>query len=394
MRCFSSIGKKRYVFPLLIFFLLLTGIKPLEGKPVRGISKNQCLAEAGHLLSIIRRWSKGSNRVILNIDAFRKTMKRVNGQPATFQKLAKYFKMEDGVVKPIRTGKENNLYDRIKIFAAKSRPGQKLTIGHILWMGLNACRDPNAKANLPLVFLTIHNVMRVLARPLQWTGPKFPGDYGHRKSDPMFPVFMDLLGRGLSAQRSLPEIMNRRGFNLKFGRKGVAGRNWSKDLFNNKIGIFQTLSGARNTEWNGGCHYYFWVGASGRMLLGWPAVMGGAFAEMRAKAGLGNKEQGAVEISHFICGSIFSSNIIKNLHRKKKNRNSTHYDHCNNCCKGHQLYCKRSGKVYSFSKSAIDKNLDGLCDICGKPYLTKSGKLVPGLYSAQRGDVVCRKKPW
>ncbi|MBM9520374.1 hypothetical protein JWG39_11180 [Desulforhopalus vacuolatus] len=61
-------------------------------------------------------------------------------------------------------------------------------------------------------------------------------------------------------------------------------------------------------------------------------------------------------------------------------------------CKGHLLYCKQRGTVYSYPKTAIDKNLDGKCDKCGLPYMLQ-GKLAPGLRGAQRGDVWCRDTP-
>jgi len=61
-------------------------------------------------------------------------------------------------------------------------------------------------------------------------------------------------------------------------------------------------------------------------------------------------------------------------------------------CKGHQLYCKQKGTVYSYPKTALDTNLDEKCDKCGLPYIIER-RLAPGLRGVQRGDVWCRDNP-
>ena len=83
---------------------------------------------------------------------------------------------------------------------------------------------------------------------------------------------------------------------------------WSMEaLYNRENGPFQFQPGVINAEWNGGCHYYFWIGALARTTLGSGAIVGGIIGEIRAKNAGWNEQQGVVEISHFVCGSIMGS---------------------------------------------------------------------------------------
>jgi hypothetical protein len=62
------------------------------------------------------------------------------------------------------------------------------------------------------------------------------------------------------------------------------------------------------------------------------------------------------------------------------------------CCKGHQMYCKHGRTVYSYARTAIDRNSDGICDICKLPYRTRKGRLTAR--SAHVGGEECRRSPW
>gem|GEM_PF-6193948 len=66
------------------------------------------------------------------------------------------------------------------------------------------------------------------------------------------------------------------------------------------------------------------------------------------------------------------------------------------CCRGHHLYCKEAyaSQVYDYPHTALDRDENGICDICGKRYLRNNHKLAPGLRYALRGDYICKPKPW
>jgi hypothetical protein len=61
-------------------------------------------------------------------------------------------------------------------------------------------------------------------------------------------------------------------------------------------------------------------------------------------------------------------------------------------CKGHHLLCKRYSTEYDYPNTALDKNRDWKCDICGKRFMVGPKETAPGLRGAQRGDVSCRQK--
>ncbi len=64
-------------------------------------------------------------------------------------------------------------------------------------------------------------------------------------------------------------------------------------------------------------------------------------------------------------------------------------------CKGHDLYCSEgnSQTVKHFPKSAVDQNMDNVCDICGRPCFISREHLAHGLKTVLRGDVKCSQKP-
>ncbi len=236
--------------------------------------------------------------------------------------LAAYLHLEDGSTpfKPLRTGYEVALYNKIKDFIVNRPPGARLGPDELLRMGLDVTSSQNnGIANLQVTFLTVHNVVRLLARQEHWFGD-FPDnrrgtrEVGHLPDDPAYPILQDILGLGTTGGQALPDILHIR--HEKSGQVFLG--KLRPALFDLKDGPFQPEPGAQNAEkpeaqaiWNGGCHYYFWVGAVAQSTLGAAAVMGGIRGESKGKEG-GSEQEGAVQLTHFVCGSIFASEVIKN----------------------------------------------------------------------------------
>ena len=218
---------------------------------------------------------------------------------------------EDGKDKPIRTGYEVALYNKIKDFIA-THPNEKIDTSAILKMGLESASD-NKKVNLQVALLTVHNVVRFLARPGQWaadspTGKSSVHDYGHPSTDPLYPVFRELRGYESTQGTSLVKTMGIK-LRTKETQIDVAGvpvnSQWTQELFDPVKGVFSPLPGASNSLWNGGAHYYFWVGAVADTVLTFRkrAADWGAGKEM--KEGLKGNQQAAVQIGVFNCGADF-----------------------------------------------------------------------------------------
>lgn len=131
---------------------------------------------------------------------------------------------------PPRTGYETELYRRIKAAAAR---GEGIDQEWLLRNALEASIDRKGAVNLQDVFLTIHNVTRLLARPETWwvdhwkvSGAVLPGFLGGGevtsgkwapgwrglKDDPMYPIVRDIFGDAPvegegSGQPTLAEMM-------------------------------------------------------------------------------------------------------------------------------------------------------------------------------------------
>jgi hypothetical protein len=286
----------------------LTPIAHAKTAP-KSISQSACSARAGHLLKVIETWSKPKNRRVAydTPNFWNRLGLGKDDVNARRLKLGNYLKFEDGVKKPYRTGHEVQFYQRLKVAISKKTSGGHIAADDMIVMGLESCKDASGNANLQETLLTIHNVIRLLARPQQWTGATLPGDYGHPASDPAYPILQDVLGRQTTGGRTLAEIYKMR---LKPNGEVVMQSYSMSRLFDPKTGPFQPQPGARNAEWNAGCHYYYWIGALGRTTLGGAAIIGGLVGEKGGKQG--NEDQGTVEISHFVCGSIFGTELFKN----------------------------------------------------------------------------------
>lgn len=282
--------------------LLLAGLAFAETP--EGISEEAAKARAGRLMSVVESWEKDTGiHVVYDTAAFWKKL----GPKATFNSLAQYIKLEDGVKEPLRTGREVELYNRIKGFCAARKDGDTLGMDRLLQLGLESAEPANSTVILQEVVLTLHNVVRLLARPQQWAGPGHVDDFGHPESDPAFPILEDLRGRKATKDRTMADM-----FDIKRKPDGaLRDDQWPYyTLFHLTTGVFQPQPGAIDALWNGGCHYYFWVGALARTVLGPAAVVGGLVAELKAKEATGSAEQGVVQVTHFTAGSMFGSDAF------------------------------------------------------------------------------------
>jgi len=275
----------------------------------KGISQAACRARAGHLVKVTQNWAIAGHRVRYDIEEFWRVTGLGTNDAVRRLKLGQYLKFEDGAVPPVRTGREVAVYQRLKQFLATRQPSQRVGMDTLLTLGLDACQEHGA-ANLQVVLLTLHNVVRLLARPQQWAGAPLPRDYGHPASDPAYPILQDILGRGTTGGPALPDIMHIRCYPTGHPQAGGVPAIWCMGtLFDPRTGPFQPQPGATNAEWNGGTHYYYWIGALARTTLGPAFVMGGLMGEKGGK--VGNEAQGTIEISQFICGSMFGSELFK-----------------------------------------------------------------------------------
>lgn len=273
-----------------------------------GLSDAAAEARAGVLLAALEAWEKTTGRRV--VFAGRANMKRVSD----------HLKLEDGVVEPLRSGQEVAFYNRLKQFASTRDGGKVLKMDDLLTIGLEV--TPVAKdntVNLYDTLLTVHNTMRLLARPEQWlgelTGTKEADHFGHPNTDPAKPIMLDLLGRGSSGGTAFPKIMAST-LNVRCRANGeVYSGNWCVDLFG-PTGIFQSQPGIHRSEpedrnhWNGGCNYYYWIGAIAYPTLGSLGVWYGGRGEQSAKGATATALRGKVEISYFKAGAKFTEKVM------------------------------------------------------------------------------------
>ncbi len=294
---------QRLIIPTIFCILLPL---PVVAQNPAGISEAACDQRAKDLMQVTRDWTQsGKRNVAYDTDGFWKAL----GPDVNYNKLTNYITKEDGVVKPVRSGHEVALYNKIKEFVSNRNAGDRLDMSKLLRMGLDSCSNAGGEANLQITLLTIHNVVRILARPQQWSGPGIAGDYGHPETDPAYPILQDLQGRSSTGGPTFPAMMG-----IRQKPSGEVGDPlWSmRTLFDQQKGAFENEPGAINAEWNAGCHYYHWIGGLARSTLGSAAIMGGIVGEIRAKDATGNRDQGVIEVSDFVCGSIFGSEAFRN----------------------------------------------------------------------------------
>lgn len=282
---------------------------------VKSISQEACHARAGRLVKVIEEEKAAGHTVVYDDLAFYKSFGAPDASHGKVR-LAQYINLEDGMttIPPLRTGHEVDLYNAIKAHII-AHPSDALGPDRILAMAIEA---HGSTVNLQAALLTAHNVIRLLARPGQWSGDRVDGtrgneQVGHPDSDPARPILLDLLGRKSSSSGpTLAEAMkipirkekDPKAPALPVGEVMVP--EWSMKLFD-KGGSFQLQPNAPNAEWNAGASYYFWIGALAQTTLGTAAVMKGITGEGGAKTEMGQKDQGAFEISHLVCGGMFGT---------------------------------------------------------------------------------------
>jgi len=187
--------------------------------------------------------------------------------------LALYIKDEDGNVPVIRTGYEVELYKTLKYRYMNKKNYEPLPLSHLFTAAIFAILDKergndvnrHAVVNVLDVLLTAHNVSRLLARPEQWAAnfPKTHAGQNRTRQDSARPIFDDLMGRRSVDQ--YPTFLQYYDYDSKrpyFDYHKVIG------AFYGKNGVFEFIPQASEANdgwtpdhWNGGMHYYFWVGA-------------------------------------------------------------------------------------------------------------------------------------
>lgn len=205
----------------------------------------------------------------------------------SYKDLFFYVKDEDGYVDPIRTGYETDFYSylkkRLKSGGSKKKLSPVKTFRAVTRLIRKKRKKKTRKRPVSVnafeVLLTAHNVTRMLARPEQWSAslPAMANGRNRYIYDPASVIIKDLIGQrsvdDLKDFKSLMKIsrfQHTRVYEAFFGKKGPY-------VFYKSA---RSAKGASPAHWNGGIHYYFWVGAmaeevgysAGRGVGGWAAV--------------------------------------------------------------------------------------------------------------------------
>jgi len=229
---------------------------------------------------------------------------------------------------PPRSGHEIKFYTKLKEYLRTRGPGQKLDPGQLLRMGMEAAADGNGDVNLADVYLTVHNVVRLLARPTQWSSDT---SLDSMKDDPVHPILLDIQGRkSIDGHKSLADLRGSRRAPQDLPRSGIrkgeiTDRNYTKDnLFDispDGDGLFAPLRGVNDALGNGGAYYYFWLGTFTQTLGGDLAIKGGDWYEWAQKKGglqyiplpwARNEidfERGKMQLGHFRGGGILADRL-------------------------------------------------------------------------------------
>ena len=218
--------------------------------------------------------------------------------------MKEHLDLEDGYVQPLRTGREVAFYNALKQRVRALKPGERIDRAQMLSLGLRTATPRDGKVHLPEVYLTVHNVIRLLARPEQWTGSPLPGDYGHPPGDPAYPILQDVLGRRSSDGG--PSLAD----HFKVRRKPdgeILQRSYSVEtLFGQEGGVFEYYEGAPTGHINGGAHYYFWVGMLGQRYFTGFGVSVARAKEAVLKSMTNEASRGTYQLDHFQRGARIS----------------------------------------------------------------------------------------
>lgn len=391
---------------LLILSVGCVGLLPLQhakcDEPyerwVGLLPKNKAVADADRLLTIMKEFQEKNLKPGECLQFF--------GKRGTTD-LLKVVNEEGRGFTPPRSGYETQLYNKIKDFVEKN-PGQKIDTETLFRLGLESCVDPQGGVSLQDTALTIHNIVRILARPESWLtqthepgvliwtpfgdkqlteGKDLPGWKG-MTDDPAFPILQDLGGAKSTTEgrKTFAELMNAANTpaalkqkmaerdakidariadlrakiatekKMEEEDKKLAGT-WTPDkmkspdytqkqtqqfermnrladlerqlaglelekknpmlhaedmqgyFFDTNKGVFAPQYGAKGQLGNGGCTYYYWLGALVRTLTppGRPAQDAGWWYE-RGQKWLGSEDEyarGLVQLSHYDGGGKF-----------------------------------------------------------------------------------------
>jgi len=190
--------------------------------------------------------------------------------------LAWYMVDEDGTVPLIRSGYEVALYRRLKHRLMNREVMRRLRREEVFTETLHAMaevlRGPNGteqvSVSVPAALLTAHNVTRLLARPEQWLHdfPRTPSGQFRPADDVAWPILLDLTGpRSVDAHPSVYQY-------AEWRTEYPLARDLTEQFYGGP-GVFQFFDEANRADdgflpshWNGGVHYYFWIGALGHWL--------------------------------------------------------------------------------------------------------------------------------
>jgi hypothetical protein len=156
-------------------------------------------------------------------------------------------------IPPLRSGHEADLYDDICKYARShdiSDPNQKISPDMLMKWSLQACQEPDGNVSIQDALLTVHNVMRGLARPDVGDTKRLAAD------DPVRKIMEDATAGSIKhGVKGLPQIMRE-----KYHLTAVDAETGT-DLFdrNNPYSVFKPMTDHSNS--NAGSNYHFWVGA-------------------------------------------------------------------------------------------------------------------------------------
>jgi hypothetical protein len=272
--------------------------------------------------------------------------------------MGRFIKDEEGTVKPMRTGGEVDMYNRIKEFIRTREGNERMDIPDLLRVSLNTTpNNGDGTIDAEDAYLTAHNVIRILARPEQWSKDPHTASNGRsRAGDPALPIMLDVLG--VKSSDGNPTLFDERGQQAYFppgyvkqlqtikaemAEHGVDIRTmtpddfaraleakngtrpppkvprdpqYSTDLFSQENGVFVFLPGAergsdprQSAHYNGGNHYYFWVGTMTETYGGPAAVVGVTTLEGIVKV-MGNEGTRArVQIPYAYSGASSANSV-------------------------------------------------------------------------------------
>ena len=231
-------------------------------------------------------------------------------------RLASYIKDEDGTVPGIRTGYEVEVYRELKRRLLAPRSGEKkLHPSSLFWLTVRVMDKVNrargGERRMPVIafeaMLTAHNVTRLLARPEQWVATYPYNAYGGDRTivdTEVAPMLEDLLG--IQSIDSGPSFYSAKALRQRehapicrnfFDGQGPYYFHWTAKRATNaeKDGFNYPY------HYNGGIHYYFWVGA--------------IVKNVATEAGLGSTQFGSV--------GQWATYLFEDLQKRYSTRNPT-----------------------------------------------------------------------